>query len=390
MADDAKSYVLEPPGRRALVGLVVGVVLLAVAAGSLVLLRHAKLHREAAARTEKSKAGRPVRVVRVDRRPEHTTIRLPGEIRGYTETPVYAKVAGYLKRIAVDKGDRVKAGAILAELESPELDQQVRNARATYELKRVTNGRFEALRREGVVAQQEADQAQSDFLQARATLQQLEATQQYERITADADGVVTARYVDPGTLIPQSTTGSLGANMPIVAMATLDPLRVYLEIPQADAPFVRDGDHAVVTVTEYPGRAFEGAVTRHPQALTAATRTMLVEVDLPNPDAALLPGMYAQVAIDVATRVTKARIPDEVLIFRDGKTYVPVVDGDHLRIVAVELGYDDGRMSDVVDGLTGDEQIAMGVGQTAQDGEHVVVQPPGDQEKGDGQKSAAH
>src|SRR5204862_5011688 len=119
---------------------------------------------------------------------------------------VYAKIAGYLKTIAVDKGDRVKRGDLLAELESPELDDQVRNARATYDLKRVTDARFVALRREGVVSAQDADQARADFEQAGANLAAVQAMREYERVVADFDGVVTARYVDPGTLVPQSTS----------------------------------------------------------------------------------------------------------------------------------------------------------------------------------------
>jgi RND family efflux transporter MFP subunit len=196
---------------------------------------------------------------------------------------------------------------------------------------------------------------------------------EYLQITADVDGVVTARYADPGTLIPASTSGGVGASTPVVAVATLSPVRVYVDLPQADAPFVKDGDDAVVTVTEYGGRRFAGAVTRHPQALTAGTRTMLVEVDLPNEDSALLPGMYTQVEIALTGRRAALRIPDDVLIFRGGKTMVPIVDGDKLRVVEVALGYDDGRSSEVLSGLEGDELVAMNVGQTAKDGELVSV-----------------
>jgi RND family efflux transporter MFP subunit len=156
-------------------------------------------------------------------------------------------------------------------------------------------------------------------------------------------------------------------------MATLSPLRVYVDVPQLQAPFVRDGDETVVTVTEYPGRRFPASVTRHPEALSPATRTMRVEVDLPNEDRTLLPGMYAQVSIEVSGRPAAPRVPDDTLIFRDGKTWVPVVDAGRLRVVPVTLGYDDGRESEVVEGLAGDELIATDVGQTARDGEAVEV-----------------
>jgi RND family efflux transporter MFP subunit len=373
MSDEARSYTPPTAGPRFASGLVVAAVAVALVAGVTVVVHRVRLRHDAEARAIEAKKGRPVTVGRIDRSPEQIHVRLPGEIHGFTETPVYAKVAGYLQRIDVDKGDRVKAGQVLAVLESPELTQQVRNAQASYDLRRATDERFQALLKTGVASRQDADQARADFLQAAATLRQLQALHEYLRITADVDGVVTARSADPGTLIPASTTGNVGAATPILTIATLSPVRVYVDVPQADAPYVKDGDQAVVTVGEYGGRRFTGAVTRHPQALAAGTRTMLVEVDLPNDDGALLPGMYAQVDVALAGRRSTLRIPDDVLIFRGGKTWVPVVDGDTLRVVEVALGYDDGRTSEVVSGLTGDELVALNVGQTAKDGENVAV-----------------
>lgn len=384
MSDDPRSYAPPEPGRRFAHGLVAAAVAVALLAVLVVVVHEVRLRREAEARATEAKRGRPVTVGRIDRTPEEVHVRLPGEVHGFTETPVYAKVAGYLKTMNVDKGDRVKAGQMLAVLESPELDHQVRNAQANYELRRATDARFEALRKSGVVSQQDADQARADFLQATATLRELQAEHEYLHITANVDGVITARYADPGTLIPASTSGGVGANTPVLALATLSPVRVYVDLPQADAPYVKDGDRAVVTVTEYGGRRFTGAVTRHPQALTASTRTMLVEVDLPNEEGLLLPGMYAQVDVALTGRRSALRIPDDVLIFRGGKTFVPVVDGDKLRVVEVTLGYDDGRTSEALTGLEGDEPIAMNVGQTAKDGELVSVR-----ERADAKQTAA-
>jgi RND family efflux transporter MFP subunit len=372
LSDDPRAYRPEMPARRFTVGLVVLAVVVAMGAGSALLVHRVRLQREAEARVRDASKGRPVTAGRVDRSPAEIHVKLPGEIHGYTETPVYAKVAGYLKQIAVDKGDRVHAGQLLAVLESPELDQQVKNAQASYDLRRATDQRFEVLRKTGVVSLQDADQAHADFLQAGAALQQFRATQGYLTIVADFDGIVTARHADPGTLIPQST-GGVAASTPILDMATTKPLRVYIDMPQSDAPFVKDGERAVVTVAEYGGRDFTGTVTRHPEALTPGTRTMRVEVDLPNEDGALLPGMYAQVEITLTDRRSVLRVPDDILIFRDGKTWVPVIDGDRLRVVEVRLGYDDGRLSEVTEGLTGDERIAMNVGQTAKNDEIVQV-----------------
>ena len=162
------------------------------------------------------------------------------------------------------------------------------------------------------------------MLEAEATLKQLTAMQQYKIIRAPFDGIITAREVDPGHLIPEQTAPS-SANTPVVTISTLAPLRVYAEMPQSVAPFVRDGDPATITVTEFPQRKFKGAVTRHPPALTSATRTMLVEVDLPNADGALLPGMYATMTFDVSLPTGTPTVPDDALIFREGKPFVPVV-----------------------------------------------------------------
>jgi membrane fusion protein, multidrug efflux system len=373
MSDDPRSYQPPEPGRRFTRGFVMAAVGVAIVAGGIVVAHRLRLRHEGEARATEAKKGRLVTAGELSRTPEEIKVRLPGEVHGYTETPVYAKVAGYLKSIAVDKGDRVDTGQVLAVLESPELVQQVRNAQANADLRRATDQRYQALRKSGVVSQQDADQARADALQAAATLKQLQAQQGYLNITAEFDGVVTARYADPGTLIPQSTGGGVGASTPILAMTTLSPLRVYVDLPQSDARYVKDGDQAVVTVAEFGGRKFTGAVTRHPQALAPGTRTMLVEVDLPNEDRALLPGMYAQVEITLTGRTSAIRVPDDILIFRDGKTWVPVIDGDKLRVVEVRLGYDDGRASEVVEGLRGDERLAMNVGQTGRDGEPIRV-----------------
>jgi membrane fusion protein, multidrug efflux system len=164
-------------------------------------------------------------------------IEVPATIHGYIETPVYAKVSGYLKSIYVDKGDRVRKGQLLAILESPELDKQVADAKAYYWLWQVTDRRNEYLVAKEVIAQQDADNSHATMLQALASYQQLLATQAYEVVRAPFDGMITVRYVDPGNLIPQSTASS--NNYPIVAIASLSPLRVYANVPQSVAPFIK-------------------------------------------------------------------------------------------------------------------------------------------------------
>ncbi len=299
---------------------------------------------------------------------------LPATINGYIQTPVYAKVAGYMKTILVDKGDSVRTGELIAVIESPETDKQVADALANYRLQLTTDRRDQYLLRNEVISQQEADTQRATMLQAKASYEQELALQRYEIIRAPFDGIVTARYVDPGTLIPQVTSPASGA-APIIAIATLQPVRVYAYVPQSEAPFVHDGDSATVTVTEYPGRQFTGSVTRHPDALNPDSRTMLVEVDLANGDRSLYPGMYARLSLSVALSNRAPTVPDDALIFRNNKIYVPVVRNQRLYLVPVTLGYDDGYQVEVTSGLRAGEMVAINVSQAAQDGEPVRPVP---------------
>jgi RND family efflux transporter MFP subunit len=302
------------------------------------------------------------------------TIDLPASVHGYIEAPVYAKVAGYMKTINVDKGDHVKAGQVIAIIESPETDKQVSDARSSYWLQAVTDRRNQELVRQGVVAQQIADDSHSSMLQAKAFYEQQLAMQHYEMVQSPFDGIVTARFVDPGTLIPQSTTpSSTTSNTPVISLATTAPLRVYAFVPQSLSPFIKDGDPASITVTEFPDRSYSGTVTRHPNALDQTTRTMLVEVDLPNQDLSLYPGMYADLKMTAQITAARITVPDDALVFRDNKVYLPVVRDNHLKLVEVTLGHDDGYNVEVTGDLRPGETVGMNVGQAARDGQ--AVQP---------------
>ena len=316
--------------------------------------------------------GQPVLVTSLVGRPETREISLPGEIHGYYETPIYAKITGYVKTMIVDKGSRVGAGQLVATVESPETDQQTRNAKASYEIAAITDRRYQALLRQQVVPRQEADQTHAQMLETYATWRSYVATQQYERVTAPFDGMIITRNLNPGALVG-SAAASGTSNPAIFEIATLKPLRVYLYLPQPFAPLVRDGDAAVVTVSEYPQRNFTGTITRHPAALDQSTRTMEVEVDLSNEDLALYPGMYANVKVTIQGAKESPRVPDQALIFNNEDVLVPVIRDNRIHLVKVELGLDDGINCEVIRGLEGDETIALGMGQTAHDGE--LVQP---------------
>jgi RND family efflux transporter MFP subunit len=262
---------------------------------------------------------------------------------------------------------------VIAELESPEVDQQVANAQAAYVLQQATDARTQELVRTGIVAKQNGDETRSALKQAEATLAQLKATREYEQIRAPFDGVVTARNVDPGALIPQATGSTVGT--PIVTVASVATVRVLADLPQSAAPRIQVGDSATITVVEYPGRDFTGAVSRRAEALRPATRTMLVEVDVPNDDRKLYPGMYATARFTMTRAEGPPTVPDDTLVFRGGEVYVPVVRDSRLVLAKVTLGYDDGRTVEITAGIEPDEMIAMNVGQSARDGELVRAMP---------------
>jgi membrane fusion protein (multidrug efflux system) len=370
MSEDPKTWQPLEPGRFFVTGWIFAIALVLIVTTGLIVAHGARLTDESTNLEHELALGPRVLVAPVQQAPQIRSLELPGTIHGFVETRIYAKVAGYLKSMKVDKGDRVNPGQVLAILESAELDHEVAQAAATYRLAAITDRRNQTLIHEGVVARQSADETHGRMKESEAALHQLTAMRDYKVIRAPLAGVVTARYVDPGTLIPQSTTPA-SADTPLLALATLSPLRIYADVPQSAAPFVKNGDPATITVTEYPGRVFEGNVTRHPAALTADTRTMLVEVDLPNEDHVLMPGMYAKVDFRVTAPAGPPLVPDDALVFRDGKPYVPVVRDNRLRLAAVTLGYDDGINVEITKGVDSHDFVALNVGQAARDGEPV-------------------
>jgi RND family efflux transporter MFP subunit len=351
----------------------VGVAVLGlVAAFGVVKVRGEAIHSQSSELRKESRRGQPVLVTAVVRTPESREIALPGKVHGYYETPIYAKIPGYVKTMLADKGSRVRAGQLVATIESPETDQQARNAKAAYQIAAITDHRYQELRQQQVVAPQIADQSKAQRLQTYAAWQSYVATQEYERVLAPFDGMITARNLHPGALVGSSAAAGT-SNPGIYEIATLRPLRVYVYLPQPLSPLVHDGDKAIVTVSEYPQRDFVGVITRHPAALDQATRTMQIEVDLPNEDLALYPGMYANVKVTVRGNNQSPKVPDEALIFNNEVVLVPVVRDNHIHLIKVVLGLDDGINCEVTRGLNGDETIALGMGQTALEGE--LVQP---------------
>jgi multidrug efflux system membrane fusion protein len=367
--DDPKNYVAPKPGKLLAIGLVGAAVLIVVLAAGLVLGHGMIVQRQTSDLAREAEQGINVLVAKAYGLPSSRALDLPATIHGYIEAPMYAKVAGYLKTIKVDKGDRVTRGQLLAILDTPDLDKQVADAKANYWLQAITDRRDQALVHQQVIAQQDADNQHSAMLQAKATYEQLLAEQGYKVIIAQFDGIISARFVDPGALIPQSTASLSGT--PIVSISSMAPLRVYAYVPQNLALFIKNGDPATITLYEIPGRVFKGPIIRHPEALDTASRTMLVEVDLPNADLSLYPGMYARLSMLVNTPQKGQMVRDDALVFRSGKIYVPVVRQDRLHLVEVTLGYDNGQKVVVNGDLRSGDLVALNVGQAAEDGELV-------------------
>ena len=365
-------------------GLLAAVIVAFAVSGGFVLAKQQLIQRQTTQLSQTVALGPHVLVTQISGGGLSRTIELPATIHGYIETPVYAKVAGYMKTINIDKGDHVTAGEVIALIESPETDKAVADALANYKLQEITYKRYQYLLTEQVVPQQTADNWWASMKQAQAFYQQNLAMQGYEVVRAPFDGIVTARFVDPGTLIPQSTTpasstttpqsaapSTTSTATPIVSLASQEPLRVYAFVPQTFGSLIKDGDPATVTVIDYPNRKYVGTVTRHPDALDQTTRTMQVEVDLPNKDRSLYPGMYANMKMTAHVTVSSLTAPDDALIFRNDKVYLPVVRDNHLRLIEVTLGHDDGYTCEVNGDLRAGEQIAVNVGEAARDGEPV-------------------
>ena len=380
----------QPPARHdrpVRPGIFFYLVLLAVTGGvaaslaSVMSARQARLSAQEGAIAREADAGLPVRVAKPKMSGESFDLLLPGDVRADLESPIYAKISGYLKKLTVDKGDRVEAGQLVALLENPEAEQEYRTAQANYDIAKLTNDRNQDLVRDHTVSQQAADRSRADLLMAQSNLQRLKIIVGYEQLRAPFAGAVIARNFDPGVLVPAATTSTSASSVPVMVIAKTDRLRVYVYVPQSDASFVRLEDPAQITFDELPGRVFSGQVSRFSRALDAATRTMLTEIDLPNSDQTLLPGMYAQVRLTRKQLRPYPIVTDEALVFQNEKVFVPVVTAENrIHLQPVTLGVDTGTEVQVTAGLTGDESIALGLGQTVSEG--LRVKPVARKESG--------
>jgi len=368
------------PGRRSILMYVLGFSALGatlLGVWGLGARRNSSAAEEARDRTATQAQGPRVRVARVAQSPADRELVLQGEARPFLSVTLYAKVSGYLTNLRVDKGDRVRARQVIATISSPELDQQLAGAVADARNKRINADRANALAPSGVVSKQETDLARANADVAEATQASVKAQRDYRILRAPFDGVVTARFADPGALIQSAATAQTGA-VPVVTVSKTDRLRVYVYLDQGSAALVRVGDPAEVRVPERPGFVRKAEVTRLTGELAPRTRTMLTEIDVDNADGALLSGSFVRVSLHVKT-VALPEIPVEALVSRHDKTFVPVVDDDsHVHYRPVGVGDDDGKNVRILEGIKVGERVALNVGDELDDGAPVqVVTPPG-------------
>lgn len=317
-----------------------------------------------------------VQTLRVQRRDLVRSLTLPGNVSPWLQATLYAKLPGYLKWMGADKGDIVKKGQLLAILDAPEVAQQFQQAEADYHIKQVTFERLQNVWKENpdVIAKQDVDVAEAAAKAAKHLRDSRKSMLDYTKVFAPFHGVITARFADPGAFIP-AAVGSATQTVPFFTIMDLDTVRVYVSVPQEDALWIKDGIPAQLTARELVGQELRGTVTRTTTALDSSTRTLLVEIDLPNPDHRLRPGMFMTVTLILQEHPQAlALLPAALLSDKDG-TSVFVIEDGKIKQVAVKTGLDDGTWVEVIEGLRDNMEVVV-VGKSGlTDGQAVQASP---------------
>jgi RND family efflux transporter MFP subunit len=329
-----------------------------------------------------------VAVVTPTRGAPQEEIVLPGTIQAFTDAPIYARTNGYLKRWHVDIGARVQAGQLLAEIDTPELDQQLLQARADLataqanaRLAQTTAERYRDLIQSDSVSRQDLDNANGNLEareaaveSARANVKRLEQLQAFRRIEAPFAGVITARNTDIGALIDSGSNAK-----ELFHVAAVNKLRVFVNVPQVYSRAARAGLSADLTLKEFPGRRFSGTLARTANAIEVASRTLLTEIDVDNPRNELLPGAYAEVHIKLPAATTTLQLPVDALIFKGDGLQVASVDAhNRVALVTVTSGRDFGDTVEILSGLTGSERVISNPPDSLSPGDTVRVVTQGD------------
>jgi RND family efflux transporter MFP subunit len=310
---------------------------------------------------------------------------LPGTLQAYVESPIYARTNGYLRKWYHDIGSRVNKGELLVDIDTPEVDQQLGQARADLntakancQLSDITAARYTELLKTDGVSKQEVDNAMGDQAAKRAIVQSAEANvrrleelESFKHIYAPFGGVLTQRNIDIGTLI---NAGNGGTSQQLFYLAQTDPIRVYVNVPEPYAPSIHPGIGAYLELTQYPGEKFRGKVVRTSNAIDLSTRTLLTEVDVPNPSGLLLPGGYAQVHLEVTVKGDRLQVPVNSLLFRSEGLRAVVVDSNHkARLQTLTIGRDYGVTLEVLNGLKANDWIVLNPPDSLNDGQEVHV-----------------
>jgi len=329
-----------------------------------------KLRQDRLALEEEAKLGPRVQVVSATKTPPERTLTLVGEARPYASVTLYAKVSGYLKKVTVDKGDKVKRDQLLAQIESPEIDKEYQGALAEARNKKAIAGRMNQLRERQLVSPQEADQANSDNEVANSRLESLAVQKGYETLRAPFDGTVTARYADAGALV-QNAANSQTSALPLVTVSQVDRLRVYTYVDQRDAAYIQVGAQANVTVAERPDLDLKAVVSRVSGELDPKTKMLLTEVDVDNQAGQLVPGSFVQVKLVVRTPEA-LQLPVQALVLQQGKTMLPIIQPDGtIHFVEVRTGENDGQNVSILSGLEPEQKVGLNVGNGLPEGSHV-------------------
>lgn len=376
----------QPNGRPARrTGLLVGVVILVLlVAGAITIISKFSEKKALAAETERL-AIPSVSVTHPKQEQSQEELVLPATVQAYKESPIYARTNGYLLHWNKDIGSHVSKGELLADIDTPEVDQELLQARATRQqtqaqlgLAKISAERWENLRKTDSVSQQEVDQQVSGYQQAQANLaaaeanvHRLEEMESFKRIYAPFTGVLTKRLIDVGALI---NAGNGGANRELFDVAQVDPLRVYVNVPQTYSPLIQIGMKAFLVQDEYAGQKFAGKVVRTSDAIDPASRTLLTEIDVPNPTGKILPGAYAQVHFDAKVNAPRLTVPINTLLFRAEGPRAAVVDSNHkVHLRPITIGRDYGSAVEVVSGLEANDQVVVNPADSLEDGQQVKI-----------------
>ena len=371
------------PPRKAL--MIVGVALLVLLiAGAVTLIGRASHERALAKETERETVPTVAVVHPLAEKPDEELV-LPGSLQAFEESPIYARTSGYLVRWYKDIGSRVKTGDLLAEIDTPEIDQELNQSKAArqqivaqLELAKISAERWENLRKSDSVSAQEADQQTSGYKQAQANLaaadanvRRLEQLEGFKKVYAPFSGVLTKRNVDPGALI---NAGAGAAGRELFDIARVDPLRVYTSVPQAYAPYIKVGASTTVTLQEFPGQKFSAKIARTAESIDPNTRTLLTEVDVPNKDGRLLPGSVGEVHFAVGSNVDKVTVPVNAMLFRAEGARLAVVGADKkIQLRPINIGKDYGATLEILGGVAVGEQVVINPPDSLEEGQQVNV-----------------